>query len=83
MHHNNEFASFILSDGRYAAYPELVEFYAGIDRRRHDAVARLTTDLARMNSDFLERTQIAADLNPYGHAKWAPDQTALDDLRMK
>ena len=81
MHHNEEFASFILSDGRYAAYPELVEFYAGIDRRRHDAVARLTTDLARMNSDFLTRTQIAPDLNPFEHAKWEPDQAALEQLK--
>ena len=81
MHHNEEFASFILSNGRYAAYPELIEFYAGIDRRRHDAVMRLTTDLARMNSDFLTRTQIAPGLNPFGHAKWKPDQTALEKLR--
>ena len=80
MHHNEEFASFILSDGRYAAYPELVEFYAGIDRRRHDAVVRLTTDLARMNGDFLMRTQIAPDLNPFGHAKWEPDHAALEQL---
>ena len=81
MHHNDAFASFILSDGRYAAYPELVEFYAGIDRRRQNAVARLTTDLAQMNGDFLERTQIAEGFNPFGHAKWEPDQVALDHLR--
>ena len=29
MHHDEEFASFILRDSRYAPYPELVEFYAG------------------------------------------------------
>ena len=81
MHHNEEFATFILSDGRYAAYPELVEFYAGIDRRRRDAVARLTTDLARMNNDFLARTQIAPNLNPFGSAKWEPDQAALEQLK--
>ena len=81
MHHNESFAAFILNDGRYAAYPELVEFYAGIDRRRHDAVTRLTSDLARMNSDFLARTRIRPDLNPFGHAKWEPDQAALEELR--
>ena len=80
MHHNEEFASFILSDGKYAAYPELVEFYAGIDRRRHDAVVRLTADLARMNDDFLTRTRIAPKLNPFGHAKWEPDDAALEQL---
>lgn len=81
MHHNEEFASFILSDGRYAAYPELVEFYAGIDRRRHDAVVRLTADLARMNSDFLTRTQINPDLNPFRNAKWTPDNNSLRQLK--
>ncbi|MCY4598020.1 MAG: metallophosphoesterase [Bryobacterales bacterium] len=81
MHHDKVFSTFILSDGRYAAYPELIEFYAGIDRRRSDAVACLTTDLARMNSDFLTRTQIASDLNPFGHATWSPDQAALKQLQ--
>ena len=81
MHHDQQFASFILSDRRYAAHPELVEFYAGIDRRRHDAVVRLTADLAGMNDDFLGRTKIAPDFNPFGHAKWKPDQAAIEQLR--
>jgi len=81
MHHDEKFATFILSGRRYAAYPELVEFYAGIDRRRHDAVARLTDDLARMNDDFLARTQIASEFNPFANAKWEPDQKALAKLR--
>ena len=81
MHQDQAFATFILSDGRYAAYPELIEFYAGIDRRRSDAVACLTTDLARMNSDFLTRTQIASNLNPFKHATWSPDQAALKQLQ--
>ena len=81
MHHNEGFASFILNSRRYASYPELVEFYAGIDRRRHDAVACLATDLARMNSDFLTRTQIGSDLNPFRHAKWKPNQAALEQLQ--
>ena len=81
MHHDQVFSAFILSDGRYAAYPELIEFYAGIDRRRSDAVACLITDLARMNSDFLTRTQIASNLNPFGHARWSPDRAALKRLQ--
>ena len=81
MHHSEKFASFILSDGRYAAHPELVEFYAGIDRRRHDAVVRLTADLERMNGDFLDRTQIESNFNPFGRARWSPDQNTLKQLR--
>ena len=81
MHHDQVFSAFILRDGRYAAYPELIEFYAGIDRRRSDAVACLITDLARMNSDFLTRTRIASNLNPFAHARWSPDQAALKQLQ--
>ena len=81
MHHDQVFSAFILRDGRYAAYPEMIEFYAGIDRRRSDAVACLITDLARMNSDFLTRTRIASNLNPFGHARWSPNQVALKQLQ--
>ena len=52
MHHSADFAAYILGDGRYAAFPEVIEFYTGIDRRRTDAVTILTSDLKRMNAAF-------------------------------
>lgn len=81
MLHDADFAEFILSDGRYAAYPEIIEFYAGIDRRRTDAIVRLTDDLKRMNEEFLKRTGIPADFNPFRGAKWEPREDELVRLK--
>lgn len=46
MYHKQEFADYILSDRRYAQFPEVIEFYSGIDRRRQDLLERLLSDLA-------------------------------------
>jgi len=81
MHHDSGFAEFILGEGRYAAYPEIVEFYAGIDRRRSDAVTRLTEDLRRMNSEFLDRTGIPEDFNPFRNQLWEPKPDELERLK--
>lgn len=77
MHHSNEFAKFILSDYRYSAYPEIIEFYTGIDRRRSDAIAQLTLDLKTMNSEFLLRTGISESFNPFQQALWNPNSESI------
>ncbi|WP_347987733.1 metallophosphoesterase [Methylomonas sp. AM2-LC] len=83
MHHDPNFAEFILTDRRYSAFPEIIEFYAGIDRRRSDAVNRLTEDLMNMNADFLKRTSISADFNPLRHALWTPKNESLEKLKQE
>lgn len=80
MHHNQNFAEFILNDGRYTAFPEIIEFYTGIDRRRFDAVIHLTNDLNRMNSEFLKRTGISENFNPYQFALWTPNEQSLNEM---
>jgi predicted MPP superfamily phosphohydrolase len=81
MHHNSEFADYILSAKRYATSPEIVEFYAGIDRRRTDAVVRLTADLQAMIAAFDDRTGISPSFKPFDHARWVPDEKSLEDMR--
>ena len=80
MHHDPQFADFILSNRRYSAFPEIIEFYAGIDRRRGDAIFRLTADLREMNQAFLQRTGIPADFNPMKDAMWTPDEQSLKQM---
>ena len=80
MHHSRAFADFVLRDGFYCAVPELVEFYAGIDRRREDAVERVTEDLRRMSIEFLERTKIAPGFQPLSTIRWTPSESALEEL---
>ncbi|MEN9285744.1 MAG: hypothetical protein RLZZ179_3237 [Verrucomicrobiota bacterium] len=83
MHHDVQFAQFILEEKRYSAYPEVLEFYAGIDRRRSDAVAKLTEDLREINRGFLQRTGIEENFNPFESARWAPDEKALAALEQE
>lgn len=70
MHHNSEFATFIFEQMRYAQYPELIEFYTGIDRQRKDALDVLIRDLERCRIQVHEKCGLPSDLNPYRLAKW-------------
>ena len=81
MHHSPDFAEFIMADRRYSAFAEIIEFYAGIDRRRTDLVTRLTEDLKIMNSDFLKRTGIPENFNPFKQALWTPKDDSLAKLK--
>ena len=81
MHHDPQFAEFILTERRYSAFPEIIEFYAGIDRMRTDAIVRLTQDLDAMDADFLKRTGIPGDFSPFKNAEWAPDEEAIEKLK--
>ncbi|MFN7958345.1 MAG: metallophosphoesterase [Holophagaceae bacterium] len=81
MHHDENFADYILSEKRYAIYPEIIEFYTGIDRRRINAIKILITDLKLMNANFLLRTGIADDFNPFQTALWKPSSESLEKLR--
>ena len=81
MHHDLNFSEYILADHRYSSMPEIIEFYTGIDRRRSDAVERLTEDLKKMNSAFLERTGISEEFNPFQHALWTPSSESLEEMK--
>lgn len=80
MHHSEEFRSFMLEEGRYVFFPEIVEFYAGIDRRREDAVKIAICDLRRLNDEFSTRSGIAPDFNPYKSAEWRPTGEYLQQV---
>jgi len=83
MHHDPDFASYILSDRRYATVPEIIEFYTGIDRRRVDAVRVMTADLNEMTKGVSERTGIAQDMDPYTDAKWKPTEREIGVLKQE
>lgn len=81
MHHEPKFRDWILQDLNYSAYPELVEFYTGIDRRRDDALEVLIRDLElsivkyRGDYDFPRVYEI------YNHATWDPTEQQIESLQ--
>jgi hypothetical protein len=81
MHHDAEFANYILSDTTYARFPEVVEFYTGIDRRRSDALNVLTEDLRRGVAAIKTKCGLPDDINIYPLIQWQPTEESLDAMR--
>lgn len=81
MHHNKDFAEFILKDQKYASYPEIIEFYTGIDRRREDALVVMIGDLKKSSDKVQEKCGLPDGLNPYRFAKWRPTPAALEHMK--
>jgi predicted MPP superfamily phosphohydrolase len=83
MYHSPEFAAYIFEDMRYSTFPEVIEFYTGIDRRRTDAVLKLTEDLDRIDAQFLSRTKIDSNMNPLASFLWNPSEDAITKLQQQ
>ena len=81
MHHSTQFRDYILQESRYMNFPEIVEFYSGIDRRREELLTILITDLRAANEAFETRTGINSDFQPYSAARWNPNDREIANLQ--
>jgi hypothetical protein len=81
MHHDQPFADFILSDMQYARFPEMMEFYTGVDRQRGDAVRVLTGDLRHVIAAVEKRCGLPEDLNPYPLMEWKSSPETLEKMQ--
>ncbi len=81
MHHDTTFAEYVLKDMWYVPYPELIEFYTGIDRRRDDALIVLTDDI-RNTCDLVEKKcALPPEFNIYTIAKWKPSDETIRNMQ--
>lgn len=80
MHQDPEFLDFIMSNRNYTRFPEIIEFYTGIDRSGKGAIAILTNDIIKISNEVKIKTGLPDGANPYRHAKWEPDQSALNKI---
>jgi len=81
MYHDKDFADFIFKDMRYANYPEMIEFYTGIDRRREDALNVLVKDIQVSSKKVQEKSGLPDELNPYRFAQWKPSAKMLGRMQ--
>lgn len=81
MHQDSDFANYIFDDLNYISYPELIEFYAGIDRRRDNAVEILLNDLQSIREVVEKKCGFIKDFNVYDNAKWNPNAKELEYLQ--
>lgn len=80
MHHNPDFTNFIFQEMNYTSYPELIEFYAGIDRRRDDALKILIRDIRDVCNIVEDKCGLPSDFNIYNMAQWQLSETGIQQM---
>lgn len=81
MHHNEAFAEYILSEMRYAQYPEIIEFYTGTDRKRDDALRVIINDLGKCYRTVKGKCGFPENLDPYEYATWEASPAAQEKMQ--
>jgi len=83
MRHDEAFAAYIFQDMRYAAYPEIIEFYTGIDRQRSDALEVLLDDLTKSCDEVQTKCGFPEDMNPYRFAEWKASPLLVEKMQIE
>jgi predicted MPP superfamily phosphohydrolase len=81
MHHDQSFAEFMYVDMYYARFPEVIEFYTGIDRRREDALSVLIKDLKHIIATVQAKCGLPSEINPYKFIQWQPSTETLKQMK--
>lgn len=80
MQIDKSFCDYIFESKKYIAFPEIIEFYTGIDRNRKDALEILTRDISQTCDVVFNKVGIPDNINPFVHAKWMPTEAGLQKM---
>ena len=83
MNSNHDFADYIFKSKKYLDYPEIIEFYTGIDRNKTDALTVLKKDIQDTCDMVFSRISIPDTFNPYKFAKWNPQQLEIEQMQQE
>ena len=83
MHTSGEFAEYIFKSKKYLDYPEIIEFYTGIDRNRIDALNVLLSDIKSTCDLVFTRISIPDTINPYKLARWNPSLEHIEKMQQE
>jgi hypothetical protein len=81
MHIDEDFKNYIFRSKKYSSYPEIIEFYTGIDRNRDDALKILLEDIASTRIIVEEKLGIKGEINPLNNAKWKPSENEIKKIQ--
>jgi hypothetical protein len=83
MNMNSKFRETIYRDKIYIDFPEIIEFYTGIDRNKEDALIVLSKDLEDTLQTVRAKVNIPNDLNPFKAIQWNPDIPTMEKEEAK
>ena len=70
-----EFKAYMLNDKHSLYYPEVIEFYTGIDGRSEDIIKMLNNDLSTLSTKVHYNIGLPDDINPFRDIKWSLNET--------
>lgn len=77
MHSSPDFAKYIFESKKYIVFPEIIEFYTGIDRSRTDAIEILCKDIEEICDSVRTKVNLPESMNPYNLIKWHPTEDQI------
>lgn len=80
MLHNKDFRDYVLKDCNYLSYPEVIEFYSGIDRQRDDLLEALIKDLTCIKENVIDKCGLPEEFNIFDHSKWLPSDKQVSEM---
>ncbi len=84
MDNDKNFADYIFTSKKYVSFPEIIEFYTGIDRNKIDALEILTKDIKETCDIVNSKVRLTGDMNIFSQIHWQPTeeqiQTAQNQL---
>ncbi|MFM5619713.1 trypsin-like peptidase domain-containing protein [Aeromonas veronii] len=80
MHQSDEFMNFMFENMNYISYPEIIEFYTGIDRRRDNALEYITNDLISLIDVTKSKFGFKNDFDIYHQARWEPSADMIEKM---
>jgi hypothetical protein len=81
MHNDQDFADYIFSSKKYVSFPEVIEFYTGIDRNRSDALNLLLSDISSTCDIVRSKVNLPDNMNPFALIQWRPSQEQIEKAR--
>jgi len=81
MHSDKSFKEYIFESKKYATFPEIIEFYTGIDRNKDDVLEILLSDIKTTCDTVYSKIGIEDNINPLGFAKWKPTEESIEKIQ--
>lgn len=81
MYVDVDFKEYMLSEKRYVSFPEIIEFYTGIDRNRSDLLNVLSRDIKNTRSIVNEKVGLPEDLDPLRLLEWKPTEESIQKMQ--
>lgn len=78
---DKEFEQYILKNKTYVNFPEIIEFYTGIDGIRKNAIQTLLNDTNELIDTVSEKIGILEEFNPFEGFVWNPSEDSIETIR--